>query len=89
MRAHGALHLAGVEAAAQQPEGRSASAELARGSREQLAVLAETLAHEPEQVVDDALLPARRAVSVVQKENHPRESLVRKRRAQLRKALQT
>jgi hypothetical protein len=36
----------------------------------QLRLLAEVLADEPQEVVDDALLAARRAVAVVQEEDH-------------------
>ena len=51
--------------------GRGASAPQDRAvAVEQLRLLAQVLAHEPQQIVDDALLAAGRAVAVVQEEDH-------------------
>ena len=67
---HGAPDLVGVEPATQQAERGTSAAELLGGACEQLDRFAEALAHEPQQVLDDALLAAGRAVAVVQEENH-------------------
>ena len=68
--AHGGGDLLGRQAAAEQPGRGARAADRRAVARQQPRVLAEVLAHEPEQVLDDALLAARRAVAVVQEEDH-------------------
>ena len=59
-----------AQTAAQQASRRPRGAQRGGVPREQLRVLAQPLAHERQQVLDDPLLPARRAVAVVQEEDH-------------------
>ena len=68
--ADGRRDVAGLQAAAEQAGGGAGAAERRAVARQQLRVLAELLAHEPQQVVDGALLTADRAVAVVQEEDH-------------------
>jgi hypothetical protein len=59
-----------LEPAAEHPDRRAAAAERRGVARQQLRVLTELLAHEPQEVVDRALLSPGRAVAVVQEEDH-------------------
>ncbi len=62
--------LLGVAPAAQEPGGGTGAAVVGAVALEELHLLAEVLAREPGEVADDALLPARDAVAVVQDEDH-------------------
>ena len=62
--------LLGVAPAAQEPRGGTGAAVVGAVALEELDLLAEVLAREPGEVADDALLPARDAVAVVQDEDH-------------------
>ena len=61
--AHGARDLVGREAAAQHAGRRAAAAEQRRVALQQLGVLAEVLAHQPQQILDGTLLARRCAGS--------------------------
>ena len=67
---HGGGHLVGRQAAAQQPGGGPRPPHPGGVARQQLGALIELLAHQPDQVLERALLPAGRAVEVVQEEDH-------------------
>ncbi len=72
---HGARDLIGREAAAQDPGRGAAATEQRRVAREQLGLLAEVLADQPQQVLDRALLAAALPVAVVEEEDHARANL--------------
>ena len=58
-----------LEAAAQQPGRGARRAQRERVAHEDLGLLAELVAHQPGEVLDRALLPAGRAVAVVQEQD--------------------
>ena len=60
------------EAAAEQPGRRAGAADRGAVAGHGLRVLAEALAHEPQQILDRPLLAARRPVAVVQEQDHAR-----------------
>ena len=68
--AHRGGHVVGGEAAAQERHRRARAAQRGAVARQQLGLLAEVLAREPQEVVDRALLAPRDAVAVVQEEDH-------------------
>ena len=68
--ANGGRDLLGRQSAAQHPGGRAPAAEHGRVALQQLDVLAEALARQPQEVRDGALLAAGGAVAVVQDEDH-------------------
>ncbi|HEX3874563.1 MAG TPA: hypothetical protein VHW26_10495, partial [Solirubrobacteraceae bacterium] len=65
----GPTDLLGIEPAAEHSRGGGRPAEPGRVAIEQLGVLAELVADQPEQVLDRLLLAAERPVPVVQEEN--------------------
>jgi GT2 family glycosyltransferase len=67
--ADGGGHVAGVEPALQQADRGATPAERGGVARDQLGVLAQALADQPQQVVDDPLLAAGGAIAVVQEED--------------------
>ena len=67
---HGGRDLVRVQAAREHPRRRLRAAERGRVALEDLGVLAEVLADEPREVLDDAFLAAGHAVAVVQEEDH-------------------
>jgi hypothetical protein len=67
---HRAAHLPRVQAPAEQAGGGGARAGLVGVAREQLHALTEVIAHEREQVLHGALLAAREAIAMMQKEDH-------------------
>jgi GT2 family glycosyltransferase len=79
-RAHGCGDFAWVEPALQQPARSAATGDLGGGSREQLGGLVQALAHEPDEILDGALLATGRAIAIVQEQDH-RWSLVASGRA--------
>ncbi len=82
---HRVRHLSRVEAAAQQPRGGPvAPAAVFRIPRHQLGGLAQPLTHQPHQVVHHTLLTSRRAVAVVQEEDHCTQTMVAMRILSLR-----
>ena len=62
--------LGGPYPAPQQSGPRRRTRKRARAAREQLRRLAQLLAHEPHQVLHNALLAAGRAIAVVQEQDH-------------------
>ena len=68
----GRRDLLGLEAAAQQPGRRAGAAERGGIALEQFGVFSQALAQQPQEVGDGALLAARRAIAVVQDEDHGR-----------------
>ena len=69
--------LIGPQPTAQHPASGTASTEQRRVPLEQLGILAEMFAHQPQQVIDGALLATAAAVAVVQKQDHNRCNLDR------------
>ncbi|MGH2916098.1 MAG: hypothetical protein ACRDMX_14035 [Solirubrobacteraceae bacterium] len=69
---HGLRDVLRREPAVQQPGGRTPAVQLRRLSLEQLRLLAQSLAHEPQQILDGPLLAAGDAVTVVQEKDHER-----------------
>ena len=70
--AHRGGHVVGRQAAAQQGDRRARAPERRAVARQQLDLLAQVLAREPQEVLDRALLAPRDAVAVVQEEDHGR-----------------
>jgi hypothetical protein len=68
--AHRGGHVVGVQAAAQQRHRRARAPERRAVAFEQLRLLAQVLAHQPQEVLDRALLAAGDPVAVVQEEDH-------------------
>ena len=66
-----------AQPAAQHPGGGTPSTEQRRVALEQLGILAEMFAHQPQQVFDGTLLAAATPVAVVQKQDHDRCNLER------------
>jgi hypothetical protein len=74
---HRPRNLLRTQPAAQHPRRRLAAAEQSRIALEQLGILAEVLAHQPEKILYGALLAAAAAVPIVQEEDHYRPKLER------------
>ena len=70
--AHRGGDVVGRQAAAQQRDRRARAPQRRAVALEQLGLLAEVLAQQPQEVLDRALLAARDAVAVVQEEDHGR-----------------
>ena len=68
--AYGLADLGGPHTTPQQRRRRLGTRQRAGVTREQLGRLTELLAHEPHQVLHDPLLPAGRAIAVVQEQDH-------------------
>ena len=63
-------HLVGVEATAHEARGRARPADPGRIALQQLGILAQLVAHEPEEIVDRLLLAAGGSIAMVQEEDH-------------------
>lgn len=61
-----------AQPAAQQARRSGTAAEQRRVALKELGVLAQMLAHKPEQIIDGALLAAAAAVAVMEKQDHAR-----------------
>jgi hypothetical protein len=62
--------LARRQTAPDEPRRGARAAERRGVADQQLGLLAELLAHEPQQILYDALLPAARAIAIVHKQDH-------------------